>query len=370
MIKLAIKNIKTSFLAYRNIYALLLFTQFMAVLILLLIYGIISSSSIRIKEKQQSFRQMYAFFDEDVPATEVKEILPEIFNGLESEISSCVVFMDSPEFELTITSPMVYDDGKYYMPKYEFEPERIADGRYISGTEMTEGTNVCIVYGEIIDEGEEILAGDNINISGTKYEVVGVLDGTRNITRVSISINACTEIMEVSSIILIFDEFPSHKDYKWFNYVLRENFGFNPQLNDLELVDLEDIISFNSIILISVIVGAIAAFDTILVYNYLLKKRKRQMAILSIEGATKQQQRIICFIEVLIITLLTTILGVTVFELFIKNAVIEAYGISVSIYTVKAYMVLLFSYVGTIFLGTGTMITISTRKRTLEMRRS
>ena len=91
---------------------------------------------------------------------------------------------------------------------------------------------------------------------------------------------------------------------------------------------------------------------------------------ISIEGATKHQQRIICFVEVLIITLLTTTFGVAVFELFIKNAVIEAYGISVVIYTLKTYTVLVLSYVGTILFGTSTMITISTRKKVLEMRRA
>ena len=51
MIALAFKNIKNSFKAYRSIYSLLLISQIVAIMILLLVYGIITSYNIKIEEK-------------------------------------------------------------------------------------------------------------------------------------------------------------------------------------------------------------------------------------------------------------------------------------------------------------------------------
>ena len=91
MIALAFKNIKNSFKAYRSIYSLLLISQIVAIMILLLIYGIITSYNIKIEEKQALYRFMSVNFKTPVSAYEIKELLPDMLSEMEDRFDYCYV---------------------------------------------------------------------------------------------------------------------------------------------------------------------------------------------------------------------------------------------------------------------------------------
>ena len=369
MISLAIKNIKNSFKAYRNIYILLIVSQIATVLILLFVYGVVANSSIKIKEKEIRIKNISIYFDETVPATEVEALLSEVIPGFESQMERCFVDMNVPGFELELMAAFYYDDGKYYFPEKGFPETRLAAGRYMTWREMTDGNNIAIAYGKKEGDYPKYSLGDKCIIAGQEYEIVGILDDLKGISRVNIPLSACTDDMQVHTVVIEYIQFPTVNDYNYISFKLFERFGSGVRMSDLELVEFDDIISYRSIILLALVIGSIAAFDTILVYNYLIKKRKKQLAIFSIEGANRMNQILICAIEVGMITVSSIFLGVFAFELLIKKALLEAYEITMSIYTIKIYLYLLLSYFCVIILGTSMMIIMSTRKKALDVRR-
>ena len=366
MISLALKNIKNSFSAYRNIYALLLLSQFIGIIILLFVYGTITSYNIKIEDNNTRYNFINVKFADGVSAEVVKEILPEILPQMESRLKYCFADFVREDTELEVTAFMSYKDGKYSVPETSFPRDRLVVGRYPTDIEMTEGEAVAFAYGGQM--GAEVTSykwGDKYSFKGKQYEIVGVVDGLRNISRITIPINSCTADMKVKLLRFEFNGFVTEKDHKLIEDTLKSSFGKSCEFSEFELVELDDIVRFNTVILLAVIIGGIVAFDTVLVYSYILEKRKRQMAILSIVGANRFQRVVICGFEILFITVLTTIIGAILFEFVLKNIIIKIYVPSIEMYTLKTYLYIVISYIGTIVFGTSVVINISTKKRVL-----
>ena len=371
MIKLAIQNIRNSFIGYRNIFVLLIVSQLMGILLLLFIYGVITNYNIKIEEKNMRDKRIYVNFEEPVSASELKELLPEVLSPMEERLSYCFFYLDKSEMDLEVTCLESFSDGKFHIYQEDFTDERLVEGRYPTSMELTEGASVAFAYGERSNhpDAEKCSIGDRYVVCGKEYEIVGVVDGSYNIHRITIPINSCTEDMKVSTLSFDYKKFPTVKDHELIVDTMRMNFGGNAVVSELKLVELDSVVSYNSIIVLAFMIGGIAAFDTILVYRYILKKRQRQMAIFSIEGATRLQRIMICAIEIILITVITTVIGLIIFEFGCKQLLIKAYKPSMEMYTLKSYLCLMLSYSGIIVLGTSVLIAIGTGKKVLDIRR-
>ena len=364
MINLVYKNIKNSFLAYRNIYSLLFVSQFVGIIILLLVYGIITNYNIKIEEKQIEYKYIDVHFDEPVSATAIKDIIPKMISQMEERLEFCYIEFKVAETDLEVTSIMAYNDGEYCMPEDVFPNDRLADGRYPTNMELMNGDGIAFAYGNPFhNDPPTYIVGDKYIFRGKTYEIVGVVDRLSRITRITIPINSCTSDMKVKYLSFDFTKFPTQKDYEMVEETMTSCFGSNAIMSEFKLVELDDIVRYNSIILLAFIIGGIATFDTIMLYSYLLEKRKRQMAIFSVEGATRWQRVMICAIEVLSVTLITTIFSSLFFELVVKDLLLKAYKPSMEMYTIKVYLYLALTYIGTIVIGTSTMINIATRRK-------
>ncbi len=358
---LVLQNIKNSFKAYRGIYALLVLTQLVAVIILFLVYGIIVSYDIAKEEQQMEALYIDAVFTERVSTTELVEILPSILDEVSDGFDFVFMGGKHEESELSITFHEEYFDGNFNLSKTVFEG-RLRSGRYITEEEMNNGSKVMLGY----NVGE---VGDTYNIAGEEFEIVGVVGEYPTENEIFIPLSSCNEEFTTRYISLFYKKFPTKSDYDTFASVLKKHYGDNVEVCDFEPMNVDDIIAYNSIIVLALAIGVVAALDTILVYNYLMKKRKKQMAIFGIEGATRIQQILINEIEVVIITIITAITGVAIFRLAIENVLMNVYEIGVSIFSIKVYGIMILAYIGCIIAGTLAMTVINTRKKALEMRR-
>lgn len=369
MIGLALRNIKNSFRAYRSIYVMLLISQLIAVVILFFIYGIVASYDIKKEEKRIRETNIYATFEEDVSIYSLKDILPYIFSQMEERMEYCFIFIENPYSDLEATCVMEYHSGRYSVPSKPFSEDRLISGRYIDEEEMNNGSKVAFAYSENIigETGNIYKVGDKCTFYGEEYEIVGIIDAEFN--RITIPFTSCTKDMKTDWLGLCFYEFPTMSDYNIFKDTMTENYGKNVIISDFEPVELDDIIAYNSIIILGLAIGIVAALNTILVYNYLMKKRRKQMAVFGIIGANRMQQIAICEIEILIITLFTTLLGIAIFKFAIEDVVLDVYEIGMEIFNPTIYAIMIGAYIGCIMLGTVLMVVINTGKKALDVRR-
>lgn len=370
MLQLALKNIKKSFGAYRNIYVLFLVAQLISVIVLLFSYGTVTSYELKKEEQTAKGSHVYARFIEPVSVISVREIIPDLVEPMNERVAFTFVEIVSPHEELEITCIMEYHNGRYSIPVDFFPENRLYEGRYIDRVEMNDGSKVAYGYldYESFKNGTVFSVGDKYTLYDEEYEIVGIIDGAGT-PRLTIPINSVTEDMKTSLISVEFNRLTTISDYDSFTEVLNENFSGNVEISDFGIVNFDNIIEYDSIIMLAVIIGVISTLNTILIYNYIMKKRKKQMAIYRIEGAGRMQQIAICEIEVILVTVITSIVGVLFFICGIDELIIDAYNISIPVYSAKIYLMMLGIYVGCIILGSGILVTVNTRGSILGMRR-
>lgn len=370
MLQLAFKNIKKSFGAYRNIYVLFLVSQLVSVIVLLFSYGTVTSYELKKEEQTAKGCYVYARFIEPVSVISVRDVIPELVEPMNERVAHTFVEIDSSYEELEITCIMEYYNGRYSVPSEAFPQSRLYDGRYIDEMEMNDGSRVAFGYldYESFKDGTVFSVGDKYTLFGEEYEIVGIIDGGPP-ARLTIPINSVTEDMKTSLLYVEFNRLTTKSDYDSFTEVVNENFSGNVRISDFGIVNFDNIIEYDSIIMLAVIIGVISTLNTILIYNYIMKKRKKQMAIYRIEGAGRMQQIAICEIEVVLVTVITSIVGVLIFNSGMDELIIDAYNISMPVYSAKIYLIMLGIYAGCIILGSGILVTVNTRGSILGMRR-
>ena len=359
---LVLRNIKNSFMAYRSIYAQLIVTQLVAVIILLFVYGIVVSYDIAKEEEKMEKLYFDARFTERVSTAELREILPEVLDVVEDRVDFLYMGGNFEGNEARISFHEEYHGGKFRLSETVFSQGSLSDGRLMTESEMNDGSRVLIGY----NVGN---VGDTYIVAGEEFEVIGVLRETPSNVTLHIPLSSANEEFTTGFVSLFFDKLPTKSDYDTFVTVLKRHYGDNVQFNDFEPMNIDDIIAYDSIIVLALAIGVVAALDTILVYNYLMKKRKKQMAIFGIEGATRLQQILINEAEVAIITVITSLTGVVLFRLAVEQVIMEVYEIGISIFSIKVYGLMLLAFIGCILFGTFVMTVINTRKKALDMRR-
>lgn len=365
---LVFKNITSSIKAYNGIYILLIVSQIIAVIILLFTYCVFSCAQIKKQEQKEVYGYgMHGVFTEPISVDSLKEVLPIITANMNDNIKDIFFEVDNGDEKFDVSCVMDFKDGKYCMQSDYFTDKRLYSGRYINGLEMNDGSKVVFGFGSY-EEGRDYSVGDKCILFGEEYEIVGIIDGPL-VTRVSLPLNSCTKEMKTYMLQIDLDTIITKSEYDFFTNTLREYYGNNVQFSEFEVVDMSDYISYNTVIIMAFVIGVIMALDTILVFNYILKKRRRQMQIWSILGAKRSQQIGICMVEIIIITLLTMTVGFLIFKICIEKALIGLFDVGLEIFNVKLYLTLLGIYCLSIMLGTGVMITINTKTSMLDWRR-
>ena len=341
---LVIKNIITSFKAFKRIYLTLIISQIISILLLFLSYGIFGSFNLSQKEYETSQKQMWAVFEEDVCIEELKPVLYEVLNDVENKLDYFFVgSVNDSGYEVSVHNE--YNSGSLSFSRTISDNIPLLLGRFPTEYEMNAGANVVVSsykyeIGTIIELGEE------------EYEIIGIVDNPENENYIGISLEALPNTQYVYMVSLYFDRYPSISDYELFKSKLESTFGNNVKLGEFEAADIEQIIAMKSIVVISVIVGIVAALDTALLYGYIMEKRRKQVAIMGIVGANRIQRVLINELEMLLITVTTSIIGLILFRYIFEGLIQKMYENIMEIYYSKVYFMMLVIYIASVVIIT------------------
>lgn len=361
ILKIALKNIKNSILEYRNIYLLLIVSQLVSVIMLLFVYGVVVSYEAIKKETTVKSLEMEASFDrENVTIEQLRNCIEEILVVTEDRLD--YFFTGTSENGNHIGVHEEYHDGKYYLSQTVFEVDEIAKGRYFTIDEMNDGSKV--IYGEEVGQ-----VGDTYIIAGEEFKVVGVAKPYTDEVNIQIPLKSCPGSFGFSLLYFKFNKLPTKDDYNCFKEVLERNFGTSVRVKEFKPLDADSIVAINSVIVMAVIVGVIAALDTALIYGYIMKKRKKQMAVFGIIGVNKIQRIAINEIEIILISIITVSTGFVLFKFILEKPLISIYDVSIPIYTTRAYGVMLGMYLLSIMVVTLIMVICTTKNKFLDVRR-
>lgn len=366
-LKYVFKNIRSGFSKNKKIYITLILSQLVAVSIILFAYDIFCDYSRSLVEVDEECYMLEANITDDsdkIYMKELKACFEEILKQSEDRLDYFFIGL-STDIDCTSTIHSEYKAEKYDYAYSIINNINIEEGRIFSKDEINSNKKVIFTmnYGEV---------GEKINILGDDYEIVGkaiVRDSFGDIRggfeEIEFPYTSCPDDASIYVIILNFKELPKSDDYKVFKDVLESNFGERIEVVDYKVKDIEEIISINTVIKLSMVIGLISAIDVMILYLYVLNSRKRKTAIYEINGAKKIHCILINEIEIALITIINTIISVVVYFTF-RNRLLTESALTES-NEMRDYIVLSGVYVLVIFIVSIVVLIIYSRKKIISV---
>ena len=361
MLKLIIKNIKTSLHSFRKVYWLMMISQLIAIISIFIAYGIFSSYSAKMLELDIESQSIGAYFSETEICTvgSLKNCLPEILDEYGDRLN--YIFVAGADDDRMISMHSEYYNGGFHLSK-EIDDKMVAMfGRKITDEDFINTKKVLFKIGTVNEE-------DVVNIGDEKFEIIGE-NGDANLNGYCIPFTSCPDKVELAALSVRFNKLPTQSDYLLLKNVLKENFGERVTIDEFEIKDEEELISIRSIIMISLAVGMISALNTCLLYGYIISKRRKQMAVYGIVGASKALRLAIQQLEIMLVSLAMELVGFLFFRFALQDLLTQIYESGISLYGTRAYVVMLTAYALCIFLITHIMLKIMNREKLTDMMR-
>lgn len=361
IIKLAMKNIKNSFQSSRKIYILMMISQLTAVISIFFAYGIYTSYSAKMQELDIDSYIIGADFSrtEVCELGSLRECLPEILDKMENKMD--YVFVSTRYQEQHLVMYNEYYDGKFHLSETIATKENPVTGRMLTDGDVVNANKVVYKIGVA-------KAGQAVDFGGTKFEVIGD-EGDERLDAWWIPITSCPEDAKVFAMSVIFNELPTQEDYLALEKGLKKEFGNRVTMDEFEVRDEEELISIRSIIMISLAVGMISALNTCLLYGYIISRRRKQMAVYGIVGASKTLRLAIQQMEIMLVSLAMELVGFLLFRFALQDLLVSVYETGVRLYGAKSYVIMLTAYTLCIFLITYLMLKIMNREKLTDMMR-
>lgn len=365
MLSLVFKNIKNSILGYRSIYIILIVSQLITSVMLFFVYGVFGSFNVELKEYEAKDVRVHAYFNEDVKLYQLKRCLPVVLEKVQNRME--FVAISGRDENVNVSIRDAYRDGNFRMADFVLELESLLEGRWITEEEATFGDKVVVLpYNGSV--------GDTVVIAGESFKVVGVTNNKASAEhsdklQAYVPFISAPDELSISSCLIQFKQLPTQEEYDLFKNALEAELGNAVSFPEFEIKDEEEIVSIKTIIAMSVLIGIIAALDTALLYGYILKRRKKQMAVYGIVGIKHFQRVFINELEILLISIITTSIGFILFKYVLEDIVNRVYENAYSVYTTQAYIMMIAIYIFSVLLATTIISVHSSGKKILDIRR-
>ena len=359
MITLIFKSIKNSFRNFRKIYLLLIVSQFISVMSIFFVYGIFTSYSVKMQELDIDSYTIGTVFDDGDVGT-LKECLPEIIEQIGLKMDYIYVTGVSEEYRISMYTE--YHNKTYILADLVKEKSEVKEGRALTYEDAVNENKV--IYSQFTEEHK---TGDSLNIAGTEFEIVGV--DKKDVATIIIPFNACPDEVGVWLVSFNFSQLPTEKDYKIIKNTLQGVFGDKVMIDKFQLMDQEKIISYRTVIIISIAIGLVSALNTCLLYGYIISQRQKQMAIYGIVGASKGLRLMMNELEIMLVDIAVVIMGFVIFRFCFQDMIAMVYESSVELYSLNAYLIMMVVYITCILVFTSILLAIMNRNKLTDMLR-
>ena len=339
MFRFSFKNIQKQF--KNSMLYIIIFSQIIAVMMLYFVYGLFSSYRAAKQELTIDSYTIEASFKEETGTefSELEKCFGEILDTVQKRLDYFYIMGRCDGIMINIHNE--YHKGTFGLAGTISKNMEIKDGRFFDEEEITNAQKV-VIGNRIGEVGEKVRLGEeNYQIIGTqKYSV-------ENETPIAeVSYTVCPAQTELVTVILNFRDLPRQSDYLAFREGLIGVFGDRVIVDEFAVMDEEQLVSFNSIMIFSVAIGIAIALDTSLLYAYIIHKRKKQMAVFALNGATRRQLFLINEMEISLISVLTMAAGFCIFKWLAEKRVKLIFDNVTEVFTGSVYAKLSGIYFG------------------------
>lgn len=275
--------------------------------------------------------------------------------------------------EAAVVSRFTVSGGEYRTSPYIADMwnnnAMIKTGHYFSDADETEGLCVAMVDDAWVNDPlrrldyAELLDGsDTITLFGEKYSIIG----THSSFGAAVPFLSLPGDAVMDSFILSFENAVSRKSYDELKRRAGEILPGKLIFPELPFPDEESIYIYNNIMLISVLIAALTIINFALLYDFIFKKRRRQLAIMRICGCTPLRAWGICLGECCVVCVPVFLLGVATFIPFTHGFLSDIFIYMEDSYTPAIYAAIFIIYLVMLLVIMGVKLIVQINKTLSE----
>lgn len=298
--KYILRNIRSLIKNEPLIFAVMIVCVFASSWVLTFAYGLYQNYNVQKTEADIESKELVLSLREDksVTRTDLERFFAEISD--ETLNAANLLYCDAElpgfptergdygraAFRFTIHNGQ-YQSSSYIKEQWE-KKGQITSGRFFSDDDEKTGANVALIYTDMGEWNEATLAiktGDNtIRLFDKEYEIIGTYDGFGGVPLIPFL--SIPEDLELSAPAFMFEKNLTKSQYEEIRSAagraVPETFVFP----DLAFPDTENIYIYNNIMLICALIAVLTVINFASLYNYIISKRIRQLAVFKLCGCT------------------------------------------------------------------------------------
>ena len=286
-LKYTLKNIKFFFIDNWIIFILLIISVITSSIVIFFAYGVYQNYNTILNYKEDDSYDDYIWVDyentnsEYVTKEDLMNCLSEIdriSNGLQEQIVQYNVegVLDDNSYEFKF----IYSNGKFKVAE-EFKENlkeygNLTEGTYWSDYEEENGICVALisdpdVFGDI-SALSSIRYGSQLKIGGKIYDIIG--KQAWNEKGAMFPFSTISDDQLLTSTFISFNSAVSVKTYNQIRNIFNNYMGDKAIFEEIKMLDKETYYTYKTVILISVFIALIAAINFMILYRYIINKKK------------------------------------------------------------------------------------------------
>ena len=136
---------------------------------------------------------------------------------------------------------------------------------------------------------------------------------------------------------------------------------------DSATVDFYDVNYYNTVIVVSVTIAAVAAVNLAILYMYILSIRRKKLGIMMLCGCSKPKAILICNAEILFVSIIIYIICAVVYHFCIIRLITPYFEYMSDIYSLKNYLIIFLCYIIAVIIFVNIAISINLSKPLMRL---
>lgn len=251
--------------------------------------------------------------------------------------------------------PFCMQDGMVTVAPLEQEWEEtsiIVDGNYFTAEQIENGEMVCLAPVEGEYEGEEAVWAKKYSanpngkymVHGKEYTCIGHVDWYSVVPMVPVTTveNSCY----IQRITFTYKNILKRKDYMEISQIMRETYGDMADIPTLDIQEIDSQKFYDILLVLCIVLIVMSGIILSLLYEYILLRRKRQLAIYRICGITRGKAKLLYFIECFLLSAILYMAAILIFHFVMLPYFKNIFEYITASYSLFSYGVLEIMYIG------------------------
>lgn len=358
---MVIRNYLSFIKKHKIIFLILMISQIFSLISIYFVFGIFQNNLYELSANLDTKSLAASLEGCDIQPSQLKEIIVEVVDEYNYDIDYMYVGGTSKDGKWNYLDRAQYKEGKLgYSDSVRENVKNDTEGTFATSEQYQKAEKVVVINPE-----DKKKIGEEITFNGEGYKVIGI-NGVSDKGEVEIPFTAFPKDCQWSKLSFGMKMLPTRAEYEQFSEMMRE-IGAKPE--EFYIQNNADLKREYSMIVVSILLALLAGGNMYIIFRYIFRRRRKELAIYMICGCNKTRARRMFFGEIIINMLIVIAIGILSFRFLVYPLMLNWFSYLSVIYGIKQYLIIAVIFLG-ITLGIGYFLSRSmSKQKIIEIRK-